>query len=63
MDFIWIKIFNDFSNIILLNEIFESVLFVFLKESVGSVLVFSTSVHCLAKKLLKIWAVSLKPVI
>ena len=34
-----------------------------LKESVGSLLVFSTSVHCLAKKVLKIWAFSLKSVI
>ena len=38
----------------LVNEIAERRLFVILKESVGSLLVFSTSVHCLAKKSLKI---------
>ena len=38
----------------LAKEIIESRLFVLLKESVGSLLVFSTSEHCLAKKLLKI---------
>ena len=35
----------------LLNEIVETTwLFALLKESVGSLLVFSTSMHCLAKK-------------
>ena len=38
----------------LVNEIVERSLFVLLKESIGSLLVFSTSVHCLAKKKLKI---------
>ena len=38
----------------LVNEIVERRLFVLLKESVVSLLVFLTSVHCLAKKLLKI---------
>ena len=38
----------------LVNERVERRLFVLLKESVGVLLVFSTSVHCLAKKLLKI---------
>ena len=35
-------------------KIIERSLFVLLKESIGSLLVFSTSAHCLAKKLLKI---------
>ena len=34
----------------LVNEIVERSLFALLKESIGSLLVFSTSVHCLAKK-------------
>ena len=38
----------------LVNEIVERRLFVLLKELFGSLLVFSTSVHCLAKKSLKI---------
>ena len=38
----------------LVNVIVERRLFVLLKESVGSLLVFSTSVHCLAKKSLMI---------
>ena len=36
-----------------LNEIVERRLFVLLKESIESLLVFSTSVNCLAKRLLK----------
>ena len=47
----------------LVNEIVEKRLFILLKESVGSLLLFSTSVHCLAKKSLKVWAFSLKSVI
>ena len=47
----------------LVNETVERRLFVLLKELVGSLLEFSTSVHCLAKKSLKIWAFSLKSVI
>ena len=47
----------------LVNEIAERRLYVLLKESIGSLLVFSTSVHCLAKTLLKIWTFSLKSVI
>ena len=34
----------------LVNEIVERSLFALLKESIGSLLVFTTSVHCLAKK-------------
>ena len=45
------------------NETVERMLFILLKESIGSLLIFSTSVHCVAKKLLKIWAFSLKSVI
>ena len=47
----------------LVNEIVERKLFVLLKESIGNLLVFSTSVHCLAKKLLKTWVFSLKSAI
>ena len=37
----------------LLNETVERRLFVLLKESIGSLLVFSTSVHCLAEKVVE----------
>ena len=47
----------------LVNEIVAGRLFVLLKESLGGLLVFSTSVHCLTKKLLKIRAFSVKSVI
>ena len=43
-----------------LNEIVERRLFLFLKESVRSLLALSTSVHCLAKKLLRIKSVEYK---
>ena len=47
----------------LVNEIVERRLFVLFKEFVGGLLVFSTRVHCLAKKSLKIWAFFLKSII
>ena len=46
----------------LVKGIVERQLFVLLRESVGRWLVFLTILHCLAKKLLKISAFSLKSV-
>ena len=62
MSFIWIKIFYEFAMSSLVKGIVERQLFVLLRESVGSWLVFLTIVYCLAKGLLKISAFSLKSV-
>ena len=52
-----------FTKSFLVQDIVERQVLVFLRGSVGSLLVLLTIMHCLAKKLLKISALFLKSII